>query len=119
MQFFDLKVWHSAASAVEDTRLLEQPRQARGRARWRGQGGLEGFPLFGIQPEAAACSPGADGRALVLWRDESRAAGEIKAHAPGDADKARELITKARTVAAAEKYGTIERRAAEAISRLA
>jgi len=38
--------------------------------------------------------------------------------APGDTEKARELLTRACTVAAANTYGTIERRATEALSHL-
>ena len=37
----------------------------------------------------------------------------------GDPEKARELLTKARTIAAANKYGIVEGRAIEALSRLA
>ena len=40
-----------------------------------------------LRPEAAACSPGADGRAVVLWQDAPRASREIGAHAAGDAEK--------------------------------
>ena len=38
--------------------------------------------------------------------------------APGDAQKARDLLTKAHTVAAANGYGNIERRAADALQLL-
>jgi len=38
--------------------------------------------------------------------------------APGDAQKARDLLTKAHTVAAANGYGSIERRAADALQSL-
>ena len=49
--------------------------------------GLEGHGLQIIRPEAAACSPAADDRAVVLWQDQTRAAREIARHGPGDAEK--------------------------------
>ncbi len=39
-------------------------------------------------------------------------------NAPGDAEKARDLLTKAQTSAAAQGYANVERRAAEALQRL-
>jgi hypothetical protein len=38
--------------------------------------------------------------------------------APGDTDRARELLTKTRTIAAANGYGAVERRAAGALQDL-
>ena len=40
-------------------------------------------------------------------------------NAPGDADKARELLTNAHTAAGANGYANVERRAAEALKQLA
>src|SRR5262249_58550579 len=47
--------------------------------------GLERHGLSILKSEAAACAPGKDGRALVLWRDTARAAEEIRAWSPKDA----------------------------------
>jgi len=38
----------------------------------------------------------------------------VERHSPGDIEKARELLTKAHTVAAAHGYGNVQRRAAAA-----
>ncbi|HKB09617.1 MAG TPA: FAD-dependent oxidoreductase, partial [Vicinamibacterales bacterium] len=46
--------------------------------------GLERHGLSILKTEAAACAPGKDGRALVLWRDTARAAEEIRAWSPKD-----------------------------------
>jgi len=40
-----------------------------------------------IRPDALTCSPSANGRALVLWRDEGRATQEIGAFSTADAEK--------------------------------
>lgn len=47
---------------------------------------LEKHGLQIIRPSAIACAP-ANGRAVVLWQDETRAVGEIASHAAGDAEK--------------------------------
>jgi hypothetical protein len=39
-------------------------------------------------------------------------------HAPGDAERARDLLTKAHAAAAAHGYANVERRAAEALEHL-
>jgi len=49
--------------------------------------GLEERGLQIIRPDALTCSPSANGRSLVLWRDAGRAAREIGGFAAGDADK--------------------------------
>ena len=49
--------------------------------------GLDGHGLEIVRPDASACSPAADGRAVVLWQDETRAAREIGSHSAGDAEK--------------------------------
>ncbi|HEY5023857.1 MAG TPA: hypothetical protein VII76_02680 [Acidimicrobiales bacterium] len=41
-----------------------------------------------------------------------------KRQAPGDAEKARDLLNKAHTVAAANGYGNVERRSAAALQHL-
>ena len=46
---------------------------------------LERHGLQIIRPDAAACAPTLDGRALTLWRDPSRAASEIRAWSEKDA----------------------------------
>jgi phytoene dehydrogenase-like protein len=48
---------------------------------------LESHGLQIVRPEAAACSPAAADRAVVLWQDETRAAREIGRQAAGDAEK--------------------------------
>ncbi len=47
---------------------------------------LERHGLKRIAPEAVACAPTIDGRALVLWRDAARAAEEVAAFSTKDAD---------------------------------
>jgi len=47
--------------------------------------GLERHGLAIVRPEASVCAPTRDGRALVLWRDAARAAGEIRAWSEKDA----------------------------------
>ena len=49
--------------------------------------GLERHGLRIIRPDAHACAPTADGRALVLWADASRAIEEIRAFSTKDADQ--------------------------------
>src|SRR3954447_7569656 len=49
--------------------------------------GLERHGLAIVRPDAAACAPSKDGRALVLWRDSARAAGEIRAWSAEDASR--------------------------------
>jgi phytoene dehydrogenase-like protein len=49
--------------------------------------GLERHGLRIIRPEAHACAPGVDGRALVLWADAARAAREITPFSTRDAGK--------------------------------
>lgn len=48
---------------------------------------LERHGLQIIRPDAAICAPTLDGRALTLWRDRTRAAQEIRAFSPRDADR--------------------------------
>ena len=48
--------------------------------------GLERHGLRIIRPDAHACAPTEDGRALVLWADASRATEEIRAFSTKDAD---------------------------------
>jgi phytoene dehydrogenase-like protein len=40
-----------------------------------------------IRPEADLCAPTLDGRALTLWRNPARAASEIRAFSPADAEQ--------------------------------
>ena len=47
LQLFDTERTQLDAAAVEDTRFLEKPSQAWGRAGWRGESVLEGLPLAG------------------------------------------------------------------------
>jgi phytoene dehydrogenase-like protein len=49
--------------------------------------GLERHGLQVIRPEADACAPTADGRALVLWRDPARAARGIRDRSTHDAER--------------------------------
>ena len=49
--------------------------------------GLERHGLRIIRPDAHACAPTVDGRALVLWADTSRAIEEIRAFSTKDADQ--------------------------------
>jgi phytoene dehydrogenase-like protein len=49
--------------------------------------GLERHGLHIVKPDADACAPGRDGRALVLWRDTARAAREIRAWSARDAER--------------------------------
>jgi phytoene dehydrogenase-like protein len=49
--------------------------------------GLERHGLAIVRPDAAACAPTKDGRALVLWRDSARASGEIRAWSAEDASR--------------------------------
>src|SRR5712692_5701065 len=46
---------------------------------------LERHGLQIVRPEAHACAPTLDGRALVLWADAARAAAEIAAFSARDA----------------------------------
>src|SRR5436190_13700764 len=46
---------------------------------------LERHGLTIVRPDADACAPAPDGRALVLWRDATRAAREIDAFSAKDA----------------------------------
>jgi phytoene dehydrogenase-like protein len=48
---------------------------------------LERHGLQIIRPDAEICSPSPGARALVLWRDQARAAREIGAYSAKDADK--------------------------------
>jgi phytoene dehydrogenase-like protein len=48
---------------------------------------LEQHGLQIIRPDADVCAPTADGRALTLWHDRSRAAQEIRAWSAKDADR--------------------------------
>lgn len=48
--------------------------------------GLERHGLRIIRPEAHACAPTTDGRALVLWADAPRAIDEVRAFSTADAD---------------------------------
>jgi phytoene dehydrogenase-like protein len=48
---------------------------------------LERHGLEILQPEAHACAPTLDGRALTLWRDPTRALREIDAFSPRDATR--------------------------------
>jgi phytoene dehydrogenase-like protein len=61
---------------------------------------LERHGLEILHPAADVCSPGIDGRALVLWRDVTRAAGELRAQSPRDGD---------RYAAFVDSFGTISR----------
>jgi phytoene dehydrogenase-like protein len=48
--------------------------------------GLEQHGLKMLRPQAAACAPTADGRALVLWRDDTRAEKSIRQFSSKDAE---------------------------------
>jgi phytoene dehydrogenase-like protein len=54
---------------------------------------LERHGLHIIRPEAAACAPTRDGRALVLWTDAARAAQSIAAFSRQDAERYPEFLT--------------------------
>ena len=47
---------------------------------------LERHGLEVLRPAARVCAPTADGRELILWADTARAAREISAFSPGDAE---------------------------------
>jgi phytoene dehydrogenase-like protein len=49
--------------------------------------GLEQHGLAIVRPVVDACAPTLDGRALILWSDRNRAAQEIRAFSPRDADR--------------------------------
>ena len=48
---------------------------------------LERHGLQIVRPAARVCAPAADGRALTLWADAARAAREIAAFSPADAER--------------------------------
>jgi len=54
---------------------------------------LERHGLHIIRPEAAACAPARDGRALVLWADAARAARSIAAFSRKDAEQYPKFLT--------------------------
>ena len=68
--------------------------------------------------QSAAMSARIGAKYFAAWTDLLWGKMLVERKAPGDTEKARELLTKARTIAAANKYGTIERRAIEALSHL-
>ncbi len=69
--FWCPRLTHSAAIDESIVRMLDLGRHG----------------LKRIRPEAAACAPTIDGRALVLWRDAGRAAEEIAAFSRKDAGR--------------------------------
>jgi tetratricopeptide (TPR) repeat protein len=67
---------------------------------------------------ALASSTKADATFFMTQVDHSWGRMLVERDAPGDRDRAHELLTRARTVAASRGYGTVERRAAAALQRL-
>lgn len=59
---------------------------------------LETHGLEIIQPDAAVCAAGADGPALVLWRDTTRAAHEIAARSARDAAEYPKFVASFRAI---------------------
>jgi phytoene dehydrogenase-like protein len=68
---------HTAAIAPSIVRALE----------------LERHGLRIVRPEADACAPTADGRALVLWHDAARASEDIRAFSAKDAEQYPRFLT--------------------------
>ena len=62
---------HLDAAVFEDAWFREELGKARGRARRSGKGRLEGFPLFGGQPETLTIRQGLLARARALSRTNS------------------------------------------------
>ncbi len=67
---------------------------------------------------ALASSAKADATFFMAQTDHSWGRMLAQRDAPGDRDRAHDLLTRARTVAAGRGYGTVERRAAAALQRL-
>jgi phytoene dehydrogenase-like protein len=61
---------------------------------------LERHGLRIVRPEADACAPAADGRALVLWRDAARACEEIRAFSARDAEQYPRFLTSVARISA-------------------
>ena len=68
---------------------------------------------------AAAFNDRANAKFFAARTNLSWATMLAERHAPGDNERARDLLTKAHTAAAAHGYANIERRAAEALQHLA
>jgi hypothetical protein len=68
--------------------------------------------------ESAALSARMKAKFFAGWTDLSWGRMLAERQAPGDTERARDLLTKAHAVAAANGYGNIERRAAAALHRL-
>ncbi len=68
---------------------------------------------------AAAFNDRADAKFFAARTNLSWAKMLAERQAPGDNERARDLLTKAHTAAAAHGYANIERRAAEALQHLA
>ena len=49
--------------------------------------GLEAHGLRIVRPAADACAPTKDGRALILWHDEARAAASVRQFSGKDAEQ--------------------------------
>ena len=61
--------------------------------------GLERHGLRIIRPDAHACAPTVDGRALVLWADASRAIEEVRTFSTKDADQYPRFLASFRAIA--------------------
>ena len=68
---------HTAAIAPSIVRALE----------------LERHGLRIVRPDADACAPATDGRALVLWHDATRASEDIRAFSAKDAEQYPRFLT--------------------------
>jgi tellurite resistance protein len=68
--------------------------------------------------QAAAISQRMGAKFFAARTDLSWGKMLAERRAPGDSAKARTLLTKAQAIAAANGYGNVERRAAEALQRL-
>ena len=60
--------------------------------------GLRAHGLALRRPEVDACAPGLDGRGLVLWHDDARAAREIQAFSASDAGRYRTFLESFRRI---------------------
>jgi phytoene dehydrogenase-like protein len=61
---------------------------------------LERHGLRIVRPEADACAPTADGRALVLWREAARACEDIRAFSARDAEQYPRFLTSVARISA-------------------
>ena len=68
--------------------------------------------------QAAAFNDRVGAKAFAARTDLSWGSMLLEGHAPGDVEKARYLLTKARIAAAAHGYANVERRAAQALQDL-